>query len=262
MGKADILCSADSARIGIKCGSQSVDCLGKVLLLEHISHAHLVVSHAGNGIESGCRSHEDSGAVVAELLKTPSAEILRVPHRKARHTIEGTHGDGREDARNGIETLEKEVSATTVFAESLLQVVVGGIYRRLGHKLSDQWRAQTRLAEFHHGVMELLVAGHERADTYAAFIITLRHGVDDYGLVFYTLKLKGRDYGLVAVAELAVYLVGEEEEVMTLHYVAYLLELLTAVDVSRGIVGVADKYGLGAWSDAVLELLDRRERET
>ena len=49
---------------------------------------------------------------------------------------------------------------------------------------------------------------------------------------------------------------------MTLHYVAYLLELLTAVDVSRGIVGVADKYGLGAWSDAVLELLDRRERET
>ena len=58
--------------------------------------------------------------------------------------------------------------------------------------------------------------GDERADAYAALVVTLRHGVDEHHLLLYAGEMERRDVRRARVAELAVYFVGKQEEVINL----------------------------------------------
>ncbi len=98
--------------------------------------------------------------------------------------------------------------------------------------------------------------GDEGADAYAALVVALRHGVDQHHLLLDAGQMEGRDVGRARVAELAVDLVGEKEEVVFLHEVADLEHLLHCVEIAGGVVGVADEYALCARSDQFLEFLD------
>ncbi len=67
--------------------------------------------------------------------------------------------------------------------------------------------------------------------------------------------------GLVGVAELAVYLVGVDEEVVLAGYVSEFFDLILGVEHSCGVAGIADDDTLCAGSDVFLELLDGGDGE-
>ena len=73
--------------------------------------------------------------------------------------------------------------------------------------------------------------------------------------------MESRDVGCTRVAELAVNLVGEEEEIIFLDQIADLKHLFHSVEIAGRVVGIADKYALCARGDQLLELLDSRKRE-
>ena len=73
--------------------------------------------------------------------------------------------------------------------------------------------------------------------------------------------MERRDIRSAGVAELAVYLVGEQEQVVFEHQVADLEHFFHRIQVSGRVVGVADEDTFGAGSDELLEFLYRRQLE-
>ena len=67
--------------------------------------------------------------------------------------------------------------------------------------------------------------------------------------------------GLIGVAELAVYLVGVDVEVVLACDVSELFDFVLGVEDSGGVAGVADDDTLGAGGDVFLELLDGGDGE-
>ena len=109
--------------------------------------------------------------------------------------------------------------------------------------------------------MDLPVPGAEAAYPDAAFGISLGHGIEEDHIVIYALKVHRGHVWPSGVDELPVDLVAEQEKVMPADYVSELLHLLAGVEIARGVVGIADEYGLGPGGDLLLELLDRRQAE-
>ena len=73
--------------------------------------------------------------------------------------------------------------------------------------------------------------------------------------------MAGADIGAARVDKLAVHLVGEKVQVVLLHHVAYLVHLPTGVQITCGIVGVADEDGPGALVDELLKLFHLGQRK-
>ena len=73
--------------------------------------------------------------------------------------------------------------------------------------------------------------------------------------------MAGRDVGRPRVDEFAVDLVREEEEVVALHQVADAVHLLARVEVSGGVVGVANQDAARALVDEPLEFGDVGQRK-
>ena len=70
-----------------------------------------------------------------------------------------------------------------------------------------------------------------------------------------------RDVRRLGVDELAIDLVGDEVELVLLHEIANLAHLLLGIEVTRGVVGVADEDGACLGRDLFLKLLHRRQLE-
>ena len=64
---------------------------------------------------------------------------------------------------------------------------------------------------------------------------------------------------MTIVAELAIHLVGKEEQVVLLDQSCNFQQLLVRIEITRGVVGVADHNGLGARRDDLLKVLDWRQ---
>ena len=199
---------------------------------------------------------------MAEFVETPSAEFVGIVDREGGDGVECTHRSGGVAAGDPVETFDQEVAATAVFFEHLLLIFRGGIDRGFCHELADEWRAETSLTEFHHVGANVGVAAYEGADADATFVISLRHGVDQHGILMHALDAHHRHHRLVGVAKFAIYFVAEEEEAMARGYVGDLLQFVAGVDVAGGVVGVADEDSLGAGCDESLELLDGRKPKT
>lgn len=120
---------------------------------------------------------------------------------------------------------------------------------------------EARLAELHHRVAQLAVLGDERTDADAALGVALREGVNQYDVLLNAIQMAGRDVGRPRVDELAVDLVREEEEVVALHQVADAVHLLARVEVSGGVVGVANQDAARALVDEPLEFGDVGQRK-
>jgi len=74
--------------------------------------------------------------------------------------------------------------------------------------------------------------------------------------------VESRDIGRAGVAEFAIDLVGEKEEVVFLDQVAELVHFFLRIEITRRVVGIADEDSLRAGRDKRFELLERRQRET
>ena len=104
-----------------------------------------------------------------------------------------------------------------------------GIYRRLGHDLTYERRAQTRLTKLHHRIAQLAVLRYQRTDTYSALRVTFRHRIYQYDILLDPLQMAGRNIGRARIYELAVDLVREEEQIILFDHVAYAVHLLARV---------------------------------
>ena len=233
----------------------------EVVNLEHIGHAHLVLAQTGGGVETAGGGHHHGLTLVVELLEAPAAKVVDIGDGQLGHGIEGTHGHGTIDAGNLVESLHQAVAAGDVLVIDGLVVTHGSVERRLGNDLADEGRAQAGLGELHGGVAHFHVAGDEGADADAALAVALAHAVNHDDVVLDALEVHGAGVGLVAVDELAVHLVGKQEQVVLLDQVAQFGEFLVAVEGAGGVVGVADHDGLGVGGDGLLELLDGRQCE-
>ena len=134
--------------------------------------------------------------------------------------------------------------------------------RGLGHDLAQQWRAQSGLAQLHDGSAHGSVPGHNGAYAYSTLAVALRHRVDEDCVVVDALEIHGAEVGRACVHILAVHLVAEEVEVIFLHQVAQLHELLLGIYRAGGVVGVAYHDGPCLGRDELLKLLDARQAET
>ena len=129
--------------------------------------------------------------------------------------------------------------------------------RSLGNHLTNQWGAEASLGKLHHSGEQLLVASDEGTNADAALAVALRYRVDNDGVVLDALEVQSAQVRLVVVTELTIHLVADEVEVVFLHQVAQLQELLVAVECSGGVVGVANHDCAGAVGDKLLKLLNR-----
>ena len=75
------------------------------------------------------------------------------------------------------------------------------------------------------------------------------------------MQVEGTDVRRSGINELPVNFIAEQEQVVLLDYVAELLHLGAGVQVSRGIVGIADKNSLGPRRYLLFKRLNRRQPE-
>ena len=74
--------------------------------------------------------------------------------------------------------------------------------------------------------------------------------------------MAGGDVWRARIDELAIHLVGEEEEVVLLHKVAYLIHFTAGIKVAGRVVGVTNQDGTRTFVYQLLELLHFRQRES
>ena len=234
----------------------------QVFFLQHVGDAHLVDAGTRGGVESRGGSHHHRATLVAEFLETPATEPLGIVDWQLGHGVESTHGNGGINAGYAVQSVDEAFAALHIFVVHLTVVFFGSVQRRLGHYLADEGWRQTGLAEFHHRGAHGSILRDECADADATFAVTLRHGVDENDVLFDAFQMACADIGRAGVDIFAVHLVGEEIQVIFLHQVTYLVHLATGVEITRGVVGVANHDGAGALVDQLLEFLHLGQRET
>ena len=73
--------------------------------------------------------------------------------------------------------------------------------------------------------------------------------------------MAGGDVWGTRIDKLAIHFVGEEEKVVLLHEVAYLIHLATGIQITGRIIGITNQDSAGAVVYQLLELLHFRQRE-
>ena len=167
-----------AAGIGFEGVAQHFECLGKLWLLDYVGKAHLVAAMVGGCVESRCRSHEDGLSFPLEFAQAPLAEAVGVIYRESRHGVECTHRNGRVAARNAVDAVDEEFASLHIFVVGGKHIFGRGVNRSLGYNLSEQWRAEACLAEFHHVLLQLGVLGDDGTYANATLAVALRHRVD------------------------------------------------------------------------------------
>ena len=183
------------ARIALERFLEDEECTGEVFLLQHVGDTHLIDACSRSGIETAGRSHHHRFALVAELFQTPAAEFLTIVDGELGYRVEGTHRNRGIDARNAVESVDEAFTALHVFVIHFAEVFFRCVERCLGHDLSDEWGREAGLAEFHHGLADLLVLRNQGTDSDAALAIALRYGVDEHHVLLDAFQVAGGDIG-------------------------------------------------------------------
>ncbi len=87
--------------------------------------------------------------------------------------------------------------------------------------------------------------GNQRTYAYSTFVISLRHRINEHYLLLNVGQMECRDIRSSRVAELAIHLIGEQEQVVFLDQIPYLKHLFHRIEIAGGVVGIAYKYALG-----------------
>lgn len=161
-----------AAVVGVEGVAEHFEGFAELGLVQHIGHAHFVVTHAGGGVEAGGGGHEDGLAFIAEVAQAPFAEAVGIIYRQAYHGVERSHGNRGIAAGNLVDAVDQEFAALHIFIVCFKHVFLAAVDRGFGHELSEQWGAEACLAELHHILLQLLVLCDEGADADAAFVVS------------------------------------------------------------------------------------------
>ena len=234
----------------------------QVLDAEAVGDTCLMTAFLGVGIETCGRSHHKGLVVVVEVGEEPLAELVAIIDRQFHNGVESTLGIGAEASGNLVDALDNDVAASNILFAHGIEIVLRGIDSGLAENLTKRGRRKTGLCQTHGDAVNLFVLGDHATDTGTAGAVALGHGVEQHNVLLKAFELHDAEMLLSVVAELAIDLVGKEEEVVLLHYLGNLHQFLFGVEIAGGVVGVANHDGAGARSDGFLKVLDRRQSET
>ena len=189
------------------------------------------------------------------------AKGIGVVYRKAGHRIEGAAGVRAEDAGDVVKAADEGISSLQIFGPGSIEVVGGQVGGGFAEDLGEGWGAQSCLCEFHDGIENGLVAGHECADAAAAGAVAFGNGIHHEHVVFCSAEVDGADMG-TAIAKITVSLVGEQVEIVAEYELPEAFHLFAAVEVAGWIIGIADYDRLGARGDKRFEFRNWGEGET
>ena len=241
-----------------------------VVLIQDIRQSHLIHAHAGRRVEAGGGSHHNGFAgaargsflvLPAEFAQAPGAEMFSILYRQLCHRVEGAHRHRGIASRNAIYSINQAFTALDILVVDVAGVLFRSFDGGLGDHLTDKWRREPRLAELHHRLAHLLVLRDECADADAALGIALGNGVDEHDILLDPLQMHGGNIRRSRVNELAINLVGEQVQVIFLDQIPDPVHLLLCIQITRGIIRIADQDSLRALVNQLLELLDLGQAE-
>ena len=208
------------------------------------------------GTEGGAR---DQGDVLG--LEEFFSELVGGVAR-ARDVGEDVEGALRLEARQAHlrEAVVDQVAAAVVLSDHLLHVLLAVAQRLDGRNLGRDRRAEHRvLVDLRHGADEGLVA--ERiADAPARHRVGLREAVEENRALLHAGQGGEADVLLAAVRQVAVDLVGDDDEVVLLGKGRDGQEILARHDGACRVVRIADEQRLRPGGHVLFELV-RRDAE-
>src|SRR5659263_152029 len=228
----------NSPRVHLQRLCKRLHCEAQVVDLKDIGHPYLILAGTRSEIKPGCRCYHDSLVIVAEILQQPLGEPVGVIYGKPDHSVKCSLGQGAINARHAVQSFYHEIPARYIFIVYLVEVFFGRSDGCFGRNLSQPRRTKARLSEFECSSEHLLVTCYQRTDAHPAHTVTLGNRVKQYNILINTFELHGREVFL-AVAELPVNLIRQEEEIMFLYYITQLHQLITRIYRTCGVIGIA-----------------------
>ncbi len=233
----------------------------QVLDAQAIGDTHLMTALLGVGIEAGGRGKHHGSAVVAEVGEQPLAELVAIVDRQLGHGVERALGHGTETTGDIVDGLDHHITTCHILFGDSVEVLLRGVNGSFAEDLAETGRTETSLSKTHGNGIDLGIASDEATDTGTASTIALGDGVEQDDMLLQAGQLHDTEVLVAVVAELAIHLVGKEEEVVLLHYLGHLFQLFFGIEIAGGVAGVAYHDGAGARRDSFLELLDGRQSE-
>lgn len=252
----------DAAGVDLESFLEALDSALEVVDAEAIGDTCLMLTILRIYIEAGTGSHHYGFAIVGEIGEEPLAELVAIVNGKFDHGVESTFRSGAEATGDLVEAFNESVAASYILCANSVEVLLGGVDSSLAEDLTEAGRRQTGHSHTHSCADDILVVGDEGSDTGAASAVTLGNGVEENYVLLNTFELHYAEVFSSVVAELAINLVSKEEEVVFLNQLSNLEELLFGVEVTGGVVGVADHDSAGLGGDSLLKFLDGRQSET
>ena len=192
------------AGIRFKCFLEHDEGSAQVFLLQDVGDAHLILSGAGGGVETGGGSHHDGFSLIVKLVQTPGAEFLRIVNGQFCHGVECAHGNRGIDAGDAVQSVDETLASFDIFVIDLPSILFSFIERSLCHELSQEWGTEARLTEFHDRFANFRILGDERTDANAAFTVALGDRVNQDDVLVDAFKVAGGNIGGARVDELAI----------------------------------------------------------
>ena len=197
---------------GGEAGREDFDGTRQVFLLEHVGDSHLVVAESAGGVEAGRGRHHDGRLLMGELGEEVAREVFAVLDRQPGDEVEGALGLAQEDSGNRRQALEQQIPAALVLLDDGGEIFLAELDCAARDELRESGRRETTLGHAQRRLVDLGVPRRQRAQPDAAGAVAFREAVDEDDVVLETGQRERRDRLGAVVNELAVDLVGDEEE--------------------------------------------------
>ena len=122
-----ILLFINATRVSLQCLTQYEERSLKVFFLQHVGNTHLIDASTRRGVETSGRSHHHSFTFVGELFQTPTAKFFCIVNGELCYGIESSHGDGRIDTRNAVESVNQTLTSFDIFVIDIAVVLFRSI---------------------------------------------------------------------------------------------------------------------------------------
>ena len=187
------------------------------------------------------------------------AEAVGIVDGQTGHRIERAFGIGAETARHLVDGFHHNVATVGIFGQHFGKIRGRRIDRRFGKNLTVGGRRQTRLGKLHGRGIHVFVVRDKGPDAATASGITLRYRIEQHHVVFNTFKVHNGEIRFAVIAKFAIHLIGEQKQIVFLYNLGQGFQLGFGVEITRGVVGIANQDGLGFGRNHLLKFFDGRQ---
>src|SRR5690606_17596816 len=129
------------------------------------------------------------------------------------------------------------------------------------HYLRKAGRTQSRLREFHRGIVYCFVLCDECTDSCSACAVSLANGIHQHYMLIHYIEMKRADVFAI-ITKFTISFIAEEIKIVAKADILQRFHFLSTIQVSGWIIRAADDDCFCLWSDHLLEIRNGRESET